>query len=110
MLSAPQAHLDVALASEARGSGFESHEERQLVIVKNAIITSGKMLLLINIPNWNKSVAFYYPLDQVDSELVKVHLAWKISGCKCHDIMTSAVVQNWSDEPEMLTLSDWRYS
>lgn len=106
----PQAKTELALVSEARGCGFESHGARHLVYISNPRVDHGRMLVMLNILDWDKYHCFFLPVEDIDCRAVKVHVIMKLSGDPNYVVSASADMDIEEQDPKKLNLRNWRFA
>ena len=109
MKDAPQAEMDAALVSEARDCQFDSDGEHQLIVLSHPRVWERKMMLTTLVKSWNDSWCFYTCLSDIDSEAVRLHVMWKMSGDPDYVIKLRAACNLSAKTPEDLNLHDWRF-
>lgn len=84
--------------------------ERHLVLISKPRVDNCKMLVMLNIRDWDQSHGFYYPLENIDCKAVMIHVMWKLSGDESQVITTSAEMDILSKNCEHLNLRNWRFA
>ncbi len=109
MNRAPQAEEDAALVSEARDCRFESDGEHHLIVLSHPRVWERKMLLTSLLKDWDEYLCFFTNLDDIDSEAVKMHVLWKMSGDPNYVIKLKVKYNQFAKTFEQLNLYDWRF-
>ena len=107
--SAPQAKMELALVSEARGCGFESRGARHLIKISAPRVDNGRMLVMLHITDWNMYECFYFPVDSIDCKSVKIHTIWKLSSDPMYTILATADMDIEQDKFENLNIRNWGF-
>lgn len=84
-------------------------DKRYQVIISNPRVTDGKMLVMVNIKEWDEYHCFYYPLDSIDDKAVHLKAMWKFSGDVGCVLYLSVEADIEQKKPELLNLKNWGF-
>ena len=80
------------------------------VLISNPRVDSGKMLITLNIKDWDQYFCFYYPVNSIDHYPLMVHVIWKLSGDDQYIIKAKAQLDILEKDPEKLNLRNWNFA
>jgi hypothetical protein len=79
------------------------------VLISNPRVDNGKMLVALNIKEWDEYFCFYYPLDNIDHYQLMVHIIWKLSGDDQYIIKAKAQMDIHQKDPINLNIRNWNF-
>lgn len=108
-MNIPQAKLDQSLI-EASAFCVDPKSDFHLVVVSHPRTWEGQMLMTTFVPDWNKDVCFYLAWDQIDSEMVKMHVLWKFTADPNYVLQFRAKCDVNAKSHEHLNINNWRFT
>lgn len=108
-MNVPQAKLDQSLV-EASAFYVDPKSDFHLVVVSHPRTWEGQMLMTTFVPDWNKEVCFYLAWDQIDSEMVKMHVLWKFTADPNYVLQFRAKCDVNAKSHEQLNINNWRFT
>lgn len=109
MNNAPQAKIEIQAAAFCDNSGFVASGNRHLVLVSHPIVTNSRMLVTLNIRDWDEHFCFLYPVDDIDHIALRVHIMWKLSVYEDKITPASAEMDLTQKNPELLNIKHWKF-
>lgn len=86
-----------------------NHLEFHEIIISHPRVDNGKMLVSLNIKDWDEYFCFYYPVNSIDHYGLMVHVIWKLSGDDQYIIRARARLDIDEKDPEKLNLRNWNF-
>lgn len=107
-MNIPQAKLDPSLV-EAVKHNLDPSSGFHLIVLSHPRTWEGQMLMSTFIPDWSNDVCFYTPWDQIDAEMVKMHVLWKFTADPSYVLQFKAKCDMTAKLPEQLNINTWRF-
>jgi hypothetical protein len=79
------------------------------ILISNPRVDKGKMLIVLNIKDWDEHFCFYYPVSSIDHYHLMVHVIWKLSGDDQYIIRARAHMDIDQRDPEKLNIRNWNF-
>lgn len=108
MMQIPQAKLDQSLL-EVGEICIEQNSDYHLVVLSHPRTWERQMLITTFVPDWNKDMCFHFCWDDIDTEMIKMHVLWKFTADPNYVLHFKVKCDITAKTADQLNLNTWRF-
>lgn len=88
----------------------ENEQKYHEILISNPRVDDAKMLVSLNIKDWDEFFCFYYPVSSIDNYHLMVHVIWKLSGDDKYVVKAKAKMNIDERDISLLNIRNWDFA